>query len=368
MKQGVAWCGLLAVALVVCEAIGQSAETAQAPPGAAASDDPIVLDLVVHDRKGKSVVDLKPEDLAITDDGDPIKLENLRLANNQKQSESLITLVFDRPGTEDGLEQESSSAAMKDERDAAAKILKMALPHGFTFSVFSVQRRLRLEHEFTSDKNVLAEAVNAATEPDKPGRESAASATEKNLISVALTGADAAGKRATAHERVLAQALYRALTSAGPIARDQHTRPSLAGLLALTQAEQQIAQRKAILYFSSIQDKQIDLHARAAIHSIVGTANRAGVSIYVVDVNSTSGAGASAVSTGLVVSDGSGYASQPEGYNLSQLNTDASQVRSDAADMQQLAEHTGGSYISGDRLPKQVEQLIGDMSTYYEAS
>lgn len=369
MKQGIAWKSLLAIALLASPASGQSLQTAKGPAGGSSvADDAVLLDLMVHDKKGKPVVDLKPEELAVSDDGDPVTLNSLRLVSGEQKSEHLITLVFDRPSAERGLEQQSGAAMMKDERDAAAKILKMTLQNGFAFSVFSIERRLRLQHGFTSDRGVLNQAISAATEPEKPGGNGAANPTEKELISVALTGVDTSGKRAPAHERVLAQALYGALRSCGPIARDQHIRPSLAGLLALTQAQQEIAQRKAIIYFSSIQDKQIDSHARAAIESIIGTAGRAGLGIYVVDMNSINGNGLQTAMTSPVAADGSGYAGLPEGYNLARLNREANLEKSDVVDMQHLAEQTGGSYISGDRLMKSVEQLIGDMTTYYEAS
>lgn len=359
----------MAVALMAPQAGGQSLQTATVPPGASSlADDPVLLDLVVHDKKGKAVVDLKPEELAVSDDGDPVTLNSLRLVNGGAQSERLITLVFDRSGTELELEQQSGAAMMKEERDAAAKILKMTLQNGFAFSVFSIERRLHLQRGFTSDRNALTQAINAATEPEMPGSDSAASATEKELISVALTGVDASGKKAPARERVLAQALYAALRNSGPIAQDQHIRPSLAGLLALTQAQQEIAQRKAIIYFSSIQDKQIDSHAREVIESIIGTANQAGIGIYVVDMNSINGNGSETVAMSAAPSDPSGNAGPADATGSGQLRIETRLEKTEVADLQRLAEQTGGSYISGDRLWKSVEQLIGDMTTYYEAS
>jgi len=44
-----------------------------------------------------------------------------------------------------------------------------------------IERRLRLRHGFTSDRNALFEAINAATGPEKPGSDSATSPTEKEL-------------------------------------------------------------------------------------------------------------------------------------------------------------------------------------------
>jgi VWFA-related protein len=366
MKQVYTGSLFLAIVLTAPWASGQTVEARTVT--AVDPNDAVVLNLVIHDKKNRFVSDLKPEDLAVTDDGSAVAFSSLRLVSGRQQSEPLITLVFDRPNAESGLEHKSGVAVMKDERDAAAKILKMTLQHGFAFSVFSVERRLRLRHGFTSDRNALEEAIRAATEPEIAGSDSTASPTEKELISVALTGMDSSGKRAQGQQRIQAQALYAALKISGSIAQDQHIRPSLAGLLALTRSLQEIPQRKAILYFSSIQDKQIDSRARAAIESITGTANQAGVAIYVVDMNSINGNGSDIVSTSVIGNDSSGYTGSEAGLGISRRNTEISVQKADVADLAHLAEQTGGSYISGDRLSKSVEQLTGDMTTYYQAS
>ena len=137
--------------------------------------------------------------------------------------------------------------------------------------------------------------------------------------------------------------------------------------MALTQSQQEIAQRKAIIYFSSIQDKQIDSHARAAIESIIGTANQAGISIYVVDMNSINGSGSQMVMMSSIPVE-PGYTGSPQSQGLAQRRTEEDLHKADVVDMLHLSEQTGGSYISGDRLMRSVEQLIGDMTTYYEAS
>jgi len=360
---------LLVIAVVASQAFGQATQTGMEPAAAASvAGDAILLDLVVHDKKGKSVTDLKPEELAVTDGGSPVNLSSLRLVSGEQQDEHLITLVFDRPVAQAGQEQRTGLSMMKDERDAAEKILRMTPQNGFAFSVLSIGRRLRLQQGFTSDRNALTQAIDAATEPEKTDSDNAVDPAEKELISVVVYGVDLSGKRATARERLLAQALYAALRSSGPIVQDQHIRPSLAGLLALSQSQPEIAQRKAILYFSSIQDKQIDSRARAAIESIIGTANQAGVGIYVVDMNSIDGNGSQRLNLNAIASDSSGYTGPTEGYGLARRSTELDPQKTDAVDMLHLSEQTGGSYISGDRLRKSVEQLIGDMTTYYEAS
>ncbi len=386
MKQAIAWSLYLVLVLTAIQAGGQAPQPADRPvdpvsngrpsEAHAGAEDTILLDLVVHDKKGKVVLDLKPEELAVTDNGSPVKLSNLRLVNGSQQAEHLVTLVFDRPSSDHGLAQQSGAVLLKDERSVAAKILKAAFPGSFAFSVFTVERRLVLQHGFTSDRKALEQAVNAATSPAKPGGDSTANDAEKDLLSVAQNGVDASGKKATPHERVLAQALAAALKSSGTIAQNQHIRPSMAGLQALTEAQQDLAQRKAILYFASNQDKQMDSRGKAAIESIIGLADRAGVSIYVVDTNSPAGdtshpvlmGSADAGAGSLGSSAPAGFGGQSRSFDLSRAGSDATAEKNEDADMQRLAEQTGGSYIYGDRMNRSMEQMIADMTSYYEAS
>ena len=73
--------------------------TRQASPQSAAK--PVSMDLAVHNRHNKPVLDLKPEDISVTDNGKPAKLTDLRLVNGKPQDKPLITLLFDRPGMSD---------------------------------------------------------------------------------------------------------------------------------------------------------------------------------------------------------------------------------------------------------------------------
>ena len=287
MKHKLSGSLLLVLASMAAQSLSQGAQTRMEPTvDSPVPGDVIRLDLAVHDKKGKSVIDLKPGDLAVTDDGSPVTLNSLRLVNGKEQSEHLVTLVLDRQNTGHGENQQSDPTLMLGARNAAMKVLRMLPENGFAFSVLTIDRRLRLQHQFTSDRTALVQAINIATEPQKSGSDDAVNPTEMELISVALTGADSTGKKTLAHERSLAQTLCSALKKSGTIAQDQQIRPSLSGLLALVQSQQEITQRKAVIYFTSMQDKQVDSNAKRAIESIIGTANQSGVSIYVVDMNS----------------------------------------------------------------------------------
>jgi hypothetical protein len=84
MKQGFAGSLLLITVLIVPWANSQAGQTHVEP--SVYPTDTVVLNVVVHDKKSKSVTDLKPEDLAVTDDGSPVTLSSLRSARRRKRT------------------------------------------------------------------------------------------------------------------------------------------------------------------------------------------------------------------------------------------------------------------------------------------
>src|ERR1035437_10699795 len=93
---------LLVLLLLVPWADGQTAPPAQTAPApmapaskVSANVDEVSLDLVVHDKKNKPVLDLKPTDLAVSDNDSPVTLKSLHLVNGESNAGHLITLVFD---------------------------------------------------------------------------------------------------------------------------------------------------------------------------------------------------------------------------------------------------------------------------------
>jgi VWFA-related protein len=368
---------LLAVAVPLPRAGGQTAkQPASQDADLTVTANEVSLNLVVHDKKNKPVLDLKQGEIAISDNGTPVKLDSFRLVKGAQKSDCLITLVFDRPGKVVGKNVETDPATMKNAREAAGKILKTVPEKGFSFSVLTVEGRLRLQSAFTSDRKSLAQAISSATEPKKALDGGEASPLEKQLLTSAMTGIGADGKAVGAHDRALDKLLFNALGDSGKIAQNQHLRPFLAGLLALAQSQQQIQQRKALIFFTSFQEEKNDLHIKEAIHSVIGSANQAGESIYIVDLNSsnrttsqmnqTTGAVAGVAGAGGPTTPmdlGAIFnSSRPLGY-LSVLDN-----ANYNDDMKSLAAETGGSYIPYYQLQKSLTQLLQDMTTYYVAT
>jgi VWFA-related protein len=322
----------------------------------------IRLNLVVLDKKNKPVLDLKPGQITVTDDGSPVTLSNLRLVNGKEKSEHLLTLLFDRPGlVEDGRGAVDPSA-MSESRDIASKILKILPESGFSFSVLDVEGRLHLQHGFTSDRKALDLAISAATQLTGAA---VVNEQEKALVSVVRTGADLSGTAVNSKDRDLDRSLFAALNSSGRISQEQHLHPSLAGLQALIQSQEQFEERKAVVFFTSPGGIQADSRTRAAIDSIVGAANRANMTIYVVDLSRLDRRAAQLETIGMSMDLG---AKSP---TAGALNSSEKSLDREATEsvLQHLAEGTGGSYIvAEDDFVKPVKQMMQDLTTYYEAS
>jgi len=403
-----------------------SAAQQQAQPGADATQEPVKmtqlptastnvdevsLDLVVLDKSHKPVRDLKPEDLVITDNNTPVKLEGLRLVSGNSNSDHLVTMVFDHFG----------GATAKDAQNAALKILNTLPSKGFSYSLLDFSGRLRLIQGFTYDKAAIDRAIKDVTE--KPANDrtpvleltattnvlakpvnrtdadaaAAAAVAEKYMISVARTGVDPAGNHVDLKMRARYQTLLKALEDAQRTMRDQHALPTLAGLMALVKSQTKITERKSLIYFT--RNLQMDTAAKEMIKTVTGVANQAGVTVYVVDMDALNQAGKyqmqnallngqapynpAPVANGPVPQAGTSVPSQqqqafpstPQGsmsmatdFMRNGFEDTKDPLGSNKSPLADLARNTGGAYIDAQgNLKKPLEQMLQDMTTYYEA-
>jgi VWFA-related protein len=352
------------------------AAAAAAPTDAALSltttVDEVSLDLVVRTKKNKPILDLKPSDLAVTDNGSPVNLADLHLITGESKSEHLVTFLFDR------LDPAPAKAA----RNIAERILKTIPDKGYYFAVLEMNGRLRLIQAYTTNRDFLDKAITAATTPNPAGADSGLNQEEKDLISVAQGDSLSVDAADRAHARVLVSGL----DESQRILQEQHDYPSLSALLALARTQRQITGRKLVVYFAEGLNANSD--TRDTIKSIVGQANRAGVTICAVDSNALDkqvgdrmksamtvaslGVGNALSTAGNAPARGStdptpGGMIQENAMNMSQLEFDSlDEVRSPLVN---LATGTGGVYIrAGASLKKPLDQLHDDLTTYYEAA
>lgn len=349
--------------------------------------DEVSLDLVVRGKKNKPVLNLTPQDLAVSDAGTPVKLSSLRLVD-QKAGSRLLTLVFDRFDSVGGVEA----------RKIALKILKQIPYSGFALCVLKVQDRLGLVQGFTADRGRLLPALAAATQGGS-GQPAGEDLALKEVLAAVQRGKDASGAPITARQRLRAQVLLRALQDAQYIEREQHPAPSLAGLLALVRSERRLPGLKVIFFIT--QDSS--LGGRGAVARIVSSANRAGVKMFVIDANSRNDERTrylrdfATMRTAISLDTNYGVVLQTRGAPppppnvmspqaprgpMGDLNTQGmlaiQKTHYDRLDIPgqgqtepvcQLAGATGGRCVqAGGNPAKAVRRLVQDMAAYYEAS
>jgi VWFA-related protein len=432
-KFAVGWLWTSLLILFASPSGGQTAQKSQAAPASEATEqtpsvstivDEVSLDLAVHDRSHNAILDLKPDQIVVTDDGAPVKLTGFRLITGEAAANrsQMITLVFDT----------FRGTTAKSTRNIAEKILALLPGKGTSFAVLDFGGCLRLIQGFTDDRKAVDDAIHLVTESEAialtstlslavnivhdekadEARATAAAGTEKNLIAIAQTGVDLSGRAVEMKQRARAQTLLAALQDTQAIALAQHTQLNLAGLLALVKSQQRLGDRKTLIYFT--QNQQLNAAAKQMLKTIAEEATRADVSLYVVDMDASGNSSRFQMDNALLngqapydpaatvpvkLKNGDtvmqappqqqsavplGSGSQSGGMLnwgpaqdiamatdfMRGNNEDRSNPFNDTkSPMAGLAKATGGAYIDAlANIRKALEQMAQDLTTYYQAS
>ncbi len=357
----------------------------------------VLLDMIVHDSGNKPVLDLRPADLSITDNGQPVTFSQLRLVNGVQQDQPLVTLLFNRPGFTPlrGSEEADAQQISGRLRDLASRFLKQFPESGYQFSAMSVWGRLQLQQEYTSERKAIAAAVAAAVEPGQYGLAIQMNPAEQRIDKMVQSGKDEAGTPLGPRALSLVDAQDAAIVNSARLAGEKHGTMGLACLMALVQAQRSVAGRKAIVYFTTVSDltgvtatsEGNSDEVREAIKSIVGAANRAGVSIYVVRLNdrdearemsniansfdiANSGPTIPGSKSGRIDSKQQARAAQFSSTSeFKMLSSSQSMSAPVAGSLDSLVRDTEGySFSENESFTPPVKQIISDLTTYYESS
>jgi VWFA-related protein len=278
-------------------------------PAQKSQDEPITLkaqlvtlDVLVKNKKGKYLTNLKAEDFTLFENGTPQKVEFFdaplvggneanriepatgRPTAHGSQPLNILSLVLD--GQTTGL------ANMKQVREGTLKYVRERIADTDTVAVFGIGNDLQLLQSFTQDKAKLIKAVenayttttinrnserNEMTEQIARLREELSGSPGGNLAqSPAATAQGSAAARAMIASRVLEQ--YLKLRSQLSL---QQARPILAALAAICEGLRAIPGKKTLVLFSQgfITSSVLDWQ----VQSTIDIANRANVAIYIID-------------------------------------------------------------------------------------
>ncbi len=390
--------GFLTMGALVCPPAFSQQPAAPAPvaqpPTVKTSVEEVLLDIIVRDKKGKPITDLKAEELTVIDNGAPQTITSFRLvrgaeAISQTGATSkldplrqlrLVTLAFEPMGE---LDQRKLA------RSAAIDLIGVEQGGNVYYAVMAINTRLLLLQPFTKDKEALTRAIERATSgyagpklaSESESIQGAASrvpspfwpaaASQAEVKSVSGLGASEPGlpgKVKAALVRVMLDMLRMdaAVSSQG-------ARLSISALKALVQGLQPMPGRKSVLYFTGgmYETPELDVPFR----NLMSLANRANVTFYSVDTRGVSIPGQNVGATGELLGAVAGSAkimTRTEGPVTKDevFAMDRSET-SGRANVQiairDLAESTGG-FLIGDSndLRGPLRKVIEEIGSYYE--
>lgn len=259
------------------------------------------VDVTVKDKKGKVVGDLRAEDFIVTENGINQKIEffDATLAGSPVKEvpnrvpgevatpvppnaipRNVISLVLDGQTTE--------STNLKPVRDGIIAYVRDRITNDDSVALFAISGGLQLLQPFTQDKNKIISAVESAdsifsgSKTSEQRDLSASIAKLRDQLVGAPTGpittpaAGSAALQAMISKRVLEQFLQ--IRSALSV---QQTRPILASLAAICEGLRPMPGKKTLVMFSQgfVAPEVLDWQ----VQSTIDIANRANVSIYIID-------------------------------------------------------------------------------------
>jgi VWFA-related protein len=362
----------------------------------------VLLDLVVRDKKGKPVRDLRPEEVKITEDGVARDLTSFRLVEGQVSEDrvsgpvpasvqpdpsrqvSLVTLVFDKIFDNRQLSKQ-----------AALDFIANHMESNVWISVFSIDQRLYLRQAFTQDPYLVKQAVFAAT-----GTTSVAAASLSGQAALeeqhskeakgiaeqseaAAAGSPASGGQAnsaaigTANvEAAMAAMIASSLRFSDSIQRQQQAQSTLYPLLGLVKAQSRLAGRKTLIYFS--EGLVVPKNLTEVFETVKSEANRANVTVYAIDARGLNSSRDSDAARSQLLKAARDSAAQMAKRGAGATTIDEVMIAENAeeslrADVQntlgELADATGGFLTANTNdFKPTMERIATDIGSYYEAA
>jgi VWFA-related protein len=316
---------VLIVAIAVAASVSVSGQQRQAD----ARNQPylsrataILVDVVVRDKQGRSVLDLKPNDFEISEDGTPQDIGSFTLvsrgtgigigvrvkkedpttvvtptggsqaADDAQQAPSVVAIVFDALSPE----------ALRLCQRAALDNIRMVGATNARTAVFSTEPYVRVLQPYTNDPGLLRRAVQrlapAGTEV-KDSREAKLIELRQRLKDIDVYGLDPTSTATSAQgggassnlgaigqtevERRLALGEMRMVQAFDSLDRDHRGYSTTNSIIAVLESMAFMPGRKSVVFFSEGLPASPALQSQ--LQSLIETANRSNITIYAVDAN-----------------------------------------------------------------------------------
>src|SRR5436190_16288872 len=273
----------------------------------------VSLDVIVKDKKGKPVTDLKAEDFTVSENGVPQKIEffdstlstlgvtgqSTDAAASTKQKpqspagfpRNIVALVLDGQSTE--------LANLKHVREGMLKYIRERITDNDSVALFSISGGLQLLQPFTHDKGALIAAVEKAYDSSTVSKTSEARGISENISALrdkisagppgdTVASSPSAGAAGSAMaEKMIAQRMLEQYIQLRSALSTQQTRPVLAALAAIAEGLRSVPGKKTLVMFSQgfVATEALDWQ----VQSTIDIANRANVAVYIIDSTGLTG-------------------------------------------------------------------------------
>jgi VWFA-related protein len=364
--------------------------------------------MVFRDKKGKTIHDIRPEEVHVFEEGVEQHLASFRHVEGENATTTaaaaspgaipvdpmrelrLVTLVFE------GLDPDGKRFF----RQALEDIFKMAPEQNLYFSVMVVDQKLNMLQPFTNDRSAILKSVdksamwsfaqymNASAQIKEQLRQSLApgeSASQSSAggdttappsIPASSGGGPTQGAIQSQVNFRMAKMQYDMLEQADTADRQSGARSTIDALLALVRAQSQLPGRKVVLYFNPWLF--IPEVAKEQYSYMIGAANRANITFYTVDPKGlvtwsqdTGGrdqlGGAVGEARNLQLNGGRGEVSTAQAR--AGENAENGLRSNPLLWLRDLAQQTGGQTIAETNdLKAPLRAVMDEVRSYYEAS
>ena len=368
----------------------------------------VLLDIIVRDKKGRPVPDLKAGDVEIYEDGVKQEITSFRSVNRAGETgiESGNTVTPNSsttntgaPKTADPLRQINlvsfvferlSPDGRRNAKAAALEFLKENYGANVMVAIFSLDQRINVIQSFTSDRERAKSAVERVTSMAASSFTNDSKKIQQELEN--FTQADATATAATANvggqggsstvngsafaDAKAAEVTLNILRLTDDAARQQQGQTSLYSLLSLVQGQKRLQGRKTVVYFS--EGLQIPTSLKDAFQATISAANRANVSFYAVDARglkteSDFQSAKESLNAAVAANERQQRTRGGQATTVEQIkaadNAENAITKNSQNNLAALAESTGGVFVANTndfRTP--MRRVISELTTYYEAS
>ena len=346
------------------------------------------IDVIVKDKKGKYVADLKPEDFTVVENGVAQKIEFFDGPLSKTDTKSASTTA---PGTTPTTpptaaprnyialvldSQTTDVTNLKQVREGMTKYIREQITDNDVVALLSVTNGLQMLQTFTQDKNELIAAlenagVNAASknfeQKDIAGNINA----QRQILTEGAPNGDIQLNSPAAVKLMIAQTVLGQFIKLRTALSLQQSRPVLAALAAIAEGLRSIPGKKTVVLFSQgfVTPAVLDWQ----VQSTIDIANRANVAIYIID---SAGLRAGAPASGALVPSSplagvSGIVNQEQRIRAAGGETVFDNVRQEGQNREydilyRMSGDTGGKFLKGNNdIGQGLERITEEIHARY---